>query len=192
MLALLLALALAPPPDPACLWNQNLMNGRPVTIPDERRVSPRDSVTFQAGGSVVKVCYSRPGLRGRHMVGGEAVPFGHVWRTGANEPTMIHTTGHLVIAGIHVDAGTYSLYTVPGEREWEVIVNRAYRQWGEESNYTDSVKAQEVGRGRVSVTAVDQPIERFTIRAEPGQGGDANLVLEWEHSRIAIPVQRMR
>jgi DUF2911 family protein len=193
MLALLLAVSLATPPDTACAWNQNVEDGRVVTLTAEvRSRSPQDSVTFAAGGATVKVCYSRPSARGRTMIGGEAVPFGHVWRTGANEPTMIHTTGHLVIAGIHVDAGTYSVYTVPGEREWEIIVNRATHQWGEESNYTDSVRAQEVGRGRVPAQHVDGMIEQFTIRAEPAQGGDATMILEWEHTRVAIPVQRMR
>jgi len=186
-------LAAGPPPDTTCIWNQSSMPGSGViTMPDARRQSPRDSVTFQAGGAIVKVCYSRPSSRGRTMIGGDAVPYGRVWRTGANEATMIHTTGHLVIAGIHVDAGTYSLYTVPGEREWEVIINRSYMQWGHESTYTDSVRAMEVGRGRVSAQRVEAPVEQFTMRAEPSSGGDANLILAWEHSRVAIPFQRMR
>jgi hypothetical protein len=195
MLSFLLAITLgtAPLPPPACIWNHSTMPGRGViAIPDDFRASPKDSLSFSAGGADVKVCYSRPSLKGRTMIGGEAVPYGHVWRTGANEATMIHTTGHLVIAGIHVDAGTYSLYTVPGEREWEVIVNRSYMQWGHESTYTDSVRTQEVGRGRVPAQHLDQPVERFTMRAEPAQGGDANLILEWQNTRVAIPVNRMR
>jgi hypothetical protein len=181
------------PPDTVCIWNQSSLPGQGViTMPDARRTSPRDSLAFQAGGAVVKVCYSRPSSRGRTMIGGTSVPYGKVWRTGANEATMIHTTGHLVVAGIHLDAGTYSLYTVPGEREWEVIINRSYMQWGHESTYTDSVRAQEVGRGRVPAQHVDQAIEQFTMRAERQADGDANLILEWEHSRVAIPFRRMR
>ena len=194
MISALLSLALsAAPPPPPCIWDRSSLPGRGVIgIPDNMRASPKDSVSFSAGGADVKVCYSRPSLKGRTMIGGEAVPYGHIWRTGANEATMIHTTGHLVIAGIHVDAGTYSLYTVPGEREWEVIINRSYLQWGHESTYTDSVRAQEVGRGRVPAQRVDQPIERFTIRAEPASNGDANLILEWQNTRVAIPFNRMR
>ncbi len=187
----LLALAATLPPD--CIWNQSTAPGRGVvSIPFARRASPPDSVTFQAGGADVKVCYSRPSLRGRRMVGAEAVPFGRVWRTGANEATMVMTSGHLVIAGIHVDAGTYSLYTVPGEREWEIIINRSYMQWGHEDAYSDSVRAQEVGRGRVPVQRLTTPVETFTIRAERGQGGDANLILEWENVRVAVPFNQMR
>ena len=194
MLALLLSLALAVPADTSCIWNRSIEPGEGViTLPAERRArSPQDSVTFAAGGATVKVCYSRPSLRGRHMVGAEAVPYGRVWRTGANEATMIHTTGHLVIAGIHLEAGTYALYTVPGEREWEVMVNRSYMQWGHEGTYSDSVRAQEVGRGRVPAARTSAPVERFTISSQPTNGGDANLVLEWENTRVAIPVQRMR
>lgn len=192
MLSLLLALNVAPIPlPPGCIWDQNIMPGRGVIrIPDSARRSPKDSLTFQAGGSEVKVCYSRPSLNGRTMIGGEGVPYGQIWRTGANEPTMIMTTGHLMIAGIHVNAGTYSVYTIPGEREWTVIVNRATGQWGHESAYTDSIRAMEVGRGTVPAQRMETPVERFTIRAEPN-AGNANLILEWQNSRVAIPFNRM-
>jgi DUF2911 family protein len=152
-------------------------------LPLATRKSPLDSLSFTIGSTDVKVCYGRPSLRGRHMVGGDAVPFGKLWRTGANEPTMIHTTGPLVIAGIAVPAGSYSFYTVPGPSEWEVIVNRSITQWGEEHNYTDAVKAQEVGRGKVKSESLKDPIEQFTIRWDSG-----SLVLEWETSRVKVPV----
>ncbi len=192
LLAGLLAAASAPS-DTACIWNRSLEPGPEViSISDDRRRSPRDSVSFRAGGAAVKVCYSRPSARGRTMIGGTAVPYGRLWRTGANEATMIHTTGHLVIAGVHLDAGTYALYTVPGEREWEIVINRSYMQWGHESLYSDSVRAQEAGRGRAPAGPTRAPVERFTIRAEPVAGGDADLILEWETTRVAIPVRRMR
>ncbi len=194
MIGLLVGLLFAAPPqNPSCIWNRSLEPGpEVVSIPDARRRSPRDSVTFTAGGATVKVCYSRPSARGRRMIGGEPVPFGRLWRTGANEATMIHTTGHLVVAGIHLDAGTYSLYTVPGEREWEVVINRSFMQWGHESLYSDSVQAQEVGRGRVPAGRSEAPVEMFTMRAAAAPGGDADLVLEWETTRVTIPVRRMR
>ena len=117
------------------------------------------------------------------MLGGDDVPYGKLWRTGANEPTMIHTSGPLVVAGIKVPAGSYSLYTVPNASEWEVIVNKSITQWGEEHNYTDAVKAQELGRGKVKPEALKTPVELFTITLEPGF-----LVLEWETTRVKIPV----
>ncbi|HSR90764.1 MAG TPA: DUF2911 domain-containing protein [Gemmatimonadales bacterium] len=152
-------------------------------LPLATRKSPLDSLSFKAGASDVKVCYGRPSLRGRHMLGGDDVPYGKLWRTGANEPTMIHTSGPLVVAGIKVPAGSYSLYTVPNAGEWEVIVNKSITQWGEEHTYTDAVKAQELGRGKVKPEALKTPVEMFTITSEPGF-----LVLEWETTRVKIPV----
>jgi hypothetical protein len=175
----------APGPAPRACITMNTKQ-----LPLATRKSPLDSVSFTVDGNAVKVCYGRPSLRGRHMLGGEAVPFGRIWRTGANEPTMIHATGPLAIAGIRVPAGSYSLYTVPGAGEWEVIVNRSVTQWGEESNYTDAVKAQEVGRARVKTEALTTPVEMFTIRAEPPSGDAAALVLEWEKTRVTIPLAK--
>jgi len=192
LVALLLTLSQAP--DPSCIWGRSSLPGRGVVNPPAavRSRSPQDSVTLRVDGTIVKVCYSRPSARGRTMIGGEAVPFGRIWRTGANEATMIHTTGHLMVAGIHLDAGTYALYTVPGEREWEIVINRSYLQWGHEGTYSDSVRAQEVGRGRVAARRTESPVEQFTIRADSAAGGNGSLILEWENSRIVIPVEKMR
>lgn len=180
-LAALTAAAPTPLPAPApsgCI----IMNAE--GLPLARRSSPLDSISFKVGASDVKVCYSRPSLRGRTVFGTELVPWGKIWRTGANEPTMIHTTGNITVAGVAVPAGTYSLYTVPGEKEWEVVINRSITQWGHESTYTDAVKAQEVGRGKVKPQATKAAVEKLTFTSEPGA-----LVLEWDHTRVAIPVK---
>jgi hypothetical protein len=123
------------------------------------------------------------------MLGGADVPYGKLWRTGANEPTIFYAPVSLSVAGIRVKPGVYSLYTVPGKSEWEVIVNRSTSQWGKEDQYTEEVKAQEVGRAKVKSETISKPIETFTIRSELGGGKGASLVLEWEKSRIKIPVQ---
>jgi hypothetical protein len=157
-------------------------------VPISGRKSPLDSLTFSVGKQPVKVCYGRPSSRGRVMLGGSNIPYGKLWRTGANEPTIFFTPAALSVAGLKVQPGTYSLYTVPGPKEWEIIVNRSTSQWGEEGNYTDEVKAQEVGRAKVKAEALKTPIETFTIRAEPA-GANASLVLEWEKTRVRIPVQ---
>ncbi|MBA3522206.1 MAG: DUF2911 domain-containing protein [Gemmatimonadales bacterium] len=158
-------------------------------VPVQGRKSPLDSLTFTVSRQQVKVCYGRPASRGRVMLGGDAVPYGQLWRTGANEPTVIFTPVALTIAGVKVPAGQYSLYTVPGAKEWEIIVNRSTSQWGEESDYTDKVKAQEVGRGKVAVQPTTSPVESFTIRAEPARGAAKALMLEWEKTRVRIPIQ---
>lgn len=154
----------------------------------DARPSPLDSISFKVGGQDVKICYGRPSAKGRTMIGGEAVPFGTLWRTGANEPTMIHTSVALSFGGIDVEPGTYSVYTVPGENEWEVILNRSISQWGAERMYNDEVKAEEVGRGRVESQRIENHVETFTITAEPSADGAA-VVMEWENTRVEIPVK---
>jgi hypothetical protein len=156
------------------------------------RASPYDSATFQVGGTAAKVCYGRPAAAGRTMLGGASVPYGRLWRTGANEPTIIHLSGPATIAGVAVAAGSYSLYTVPTEGDWTIIVNRATAQWGHESSYTAEIEAQEVGRGTVPSTRIDDHVERFTIRAEPAGANQVAMILEWERTRVAVPVTAAR
>ena len=158
----------------------------------EGRRSPLDSVTFAVQGSPVKICYGRPAARGRTMIGSERVPYGRLWRTGANEPSMIHTTVPLTIAGIEVAAGSYSLYTVPGEKEWQVIVNRSISQWGHERYYAGEVAAQEIARAPVKREQAGTYIEVFTIRAEATPEGNATLLLEWEDMRVRVPVKKLQ
>jgi len=152
------------------------------------RPSPLDSVSFTVGGQAVKICYGRPSLKGRHMVGGDAVPFGKVWRTGANETTKFITAARVTAGSIEVPAGMYALYAVPGEREWVLIVNKAHEQWGHERSYTDEIMAQDLGRTPAPVEPLASPVETFTIRAEPQADGSAHLILEWETTRVRVPV----
>lgn len=152
------------------------------------RASAYDSVAVAAGALQAKICYGRPSLRGRAALGGELVPYGKLWRTGANEPTIIHLATAAEIAGIAVEPGSYSLYTIPGAEEWTVIVNRSISQWGHESTYKDEVAAQEVGRATVAREALSEPVETFTIRSEASGENAARLVLEWETTRVGVQV----
>jgi hypothetical protein len=158
-------------------------------MPVAGRASPYDSTTVALGNAAAKICYGRPAAKGRTVFGG-LVPYGKLWRTGANEPTIIHLPVAASIAGIPVEPGSYSLYTVPGEREWTVIVNRSTSQWGHESRYTPEVQAQEVGRATVAAERTEAPVESFTIRAVPAGGNASNLLLEWENARVRVPVAR--
>lgn len=154
------------------------------------RASPYDSVTVSIGGEEAKLCYGRPSMRDRDIYGG-LVPYDTLWRTGANEPTTIHLPFPAEIAGLQVEPGSYSIYTVPGQDEWEVIVNRSTEQWGIESQYTDEIRAQEVGRASVPAESVDEPVEMFTISAEEAGAQSAELVLDWETTRVRIPIERV-
>lgn len=153
-------------------------------IGDVRQKSPLDSVSFKVSGKPVKICYGRPSLRGRNMVVGDQNPWGVVWRTGANEPTIIYTPVALTIAGIKVPAGKYSLYTIPAEKgDWTIIVNKGTDQWG--LDY-DSVQDQDVGRGKAKSEATTQSVEKFTIRSDAPDAKE--ILLEWQKFRVHIPV----
>jgi hypothetical protein len=156
-------------------------------MPLDGRASPYDSATIALGDGAAKICYGRPSLRGREMIGGDAVPYGQLWRTGANEPTILHVNVPARVAGLAVDPGAYSLYTIPEPGlEWTLIVNRSTTQWGHESRYTEEVEAQEVGRAQVPVESMDDRVEQLTIRPAERGGG---AVLEWQNTRVLIPIE---
>ncbi len=148
------------------------------------RVSKYDSVSTTVGTATVKVCYSRPLVNKRTIFGSELVPWNKLWRTGANEPTIIHTTGPIVLGGVPLATGSYSFYTVPKEKApWEIVLNRSITQWGIESAY-DAVKAKEVSpRGSATTMVLTQPNEVFTIFFA---AGEMNLV--WEKTIVTIPL----
>lgn len=152
----------------------------------EGRASPYDSVQVAIGGQTAQVCYGRPFTNGREIFGG-LVPYDTLWRTGANEPTIIHMPVAATIAGIAVQPGSYSIYTVPGREQWTIVVNRSIAQWGHEGSYTSEVRAQEVGRATVPAQTLEEPVEQFTIRSEAA-GSGSNLIIEWERTRVSVPI----
>ncbi len=160
------------------------------------RRSPYDSAAVHVGTNDARVCYSRPSMRGRAVFGAELVPYDTLWRTGANDPTIIHLPFAAEIAGIKVKPGKYSIYTVPGKASWTVVVNASTSQGGLtrdegqfKNDYTDVVRGQEVGRATVPAEAIAEPVEKFTIRSEARSADRADLVLEWEKTRIRIPIK---
>jgi hypothetical protein len=150
------------------------------------RVSPLDSVSIRFHNGHAKICYGRPSLRGRRMLGGDEVPYGRLWRTGANEPTTIHLDRGLELGEIFLAPGSYSIYTIPGRESWQIIVNRATRQWGIESAYTDEVAAREVGRVQAPAERLESPVELFTIQPIPAGGDVWWLSFEWQDVRVRV------
>jgi hypothetical protein len=163
------------------------------------RPSPFDSAMTTVAGTDLKLCYSRPSTRGRLVFGG-LVPYDTLWRTGANEPTIFHLSGPATIAGLQVEEGDYSIYTVPSPDQWTVVVNASTSQWGltrdevgAQGNqfinaYTDEVRAQEVGRAPIETTAIDFT-ERLTASFGFVDGADVDLYFDWAATRIVIPVR---
>lgn len=118
------------------------------------------------------------------------MPFGRLWRTGANEPTTLRLAGPVTIAGVAVDAPKVSIYTVPGPETWEIIVNRSTSQWGLESEYVPAIAAQEIGRSVVPSQTGQPPVEQLTFEFESGpEPGQTELVLRWETTVVRIPVR---
>ncbi|PYP70944.1 MAG: hypothetical protein DMD36_05075 [Gemmatimonadetes bacterium] len=155
-----------------------------------QRQSPLDSTAVEMAGATVKVCYGRPSARGRKIMGG-LVPFGEPWRLGANEATTIHVPFAAELAGVRVGAGTYTLYTIPGESRWQIAVNRGVQRWGVPID--EPVRAQDVGAGTVAVEKLDKDVETLTLKFAPVTegGGATELVVEWEKTRVRIPVRRV-
>jgi hypothetical protein len=149
-----------------------------------RRPSPLDSVQATIDGATVKVCYGRPSARGRSVMGG-LVPFGEPWRLGANEPTRLVLPFAADVAGVRVEPGTYSLYVVPQAASWEVHVNKAVDRWG--IPIDAQVQAEDAGKGTVPVETLAQPVEQLTLRLLAGP--PAELVVEWEKTRVRIPIR---
>lgn len=152
-----------------------------------QRPSPLDSTAVTIGGATVKLCYGRPSARGRQIMGG-LVPLGEAWRLGANEATTIHLPFAAEIAGVRVGPGAYSLYAIPGAASWRIAVNRGAERWGVPID--DEVRSQDVGTGTAQVERLAQPVETLTLRFSPPTGNATELVVEWERTRVRIPVRR--
>ncbi|GAC1696875.1 MAG: hypothetical protein NVS9B3_14710 [Gemmatimonadaceae bacterium] len=144
-------------------------------------LSPTDTVVGTVGGAHVTVTYSRPARRGRTIFG-TVVPFGEVWRTGANAATVLRTDAPLSIGGLTVPAGAYTLFTIPRADGWTLIVNKQVGQWGTQYN-----PAQDLGRAPMTISTDATPTEMFTIGIRP-DGGAGHLELAWDTTRATVAV----
>lgn len=154
---------------------------RPAT-PRGPVLSPRDTVQLElAAGRRVYIDYGRPSMRGRRIMGG-LVPYGRVWRTGANAATTFVTDVDLDVGGTRVPRGTYTLYTIPTATGWTLIVNRQTGQWG-----TQYEAARDLARIPMRVSTLRAPVEQFTVALERGAAGAGTLAFTWENTRAWLP-----
>ena len=151
------------------------------------RPSPLGEVRFTLGGQEALLCYSRPLAKGRPVMGG-LVPYGEPWRLGANEATSIHLPFNATVGGVPIDAGTYSVYAVPGQTEWEFALNRNVERWG--IPIDDAVKGANAGTFKRPVAATGAPVEQLTIAWKGTSDTAGELVMEWEKTQVSIPVER--
>ena len=148
----------------------------------KKPASPPAAATATIAGKKITVNYSAPSKRGRQVMG-SLVPYGQVWRTGANAATTLVTESDLMIGSLHVPAGTYTLFTVPNEKEWTLIVNKQTGQWG-----TRYDAAQDLGRVKMTVRKAKAPLETFKIGVKPTSGKNGLLTLAWENTEASVPV----
>jgi hypothetical protein len=151
-------------------------------MPPIPQLSPRDTLRTSIAGVNFTVTYSRPMKRGRSVFGG-MVPWGEVWRTGANEATHLHTDKDLVIGGAPVPAGSYTLWTIPSPEAWTLIINKQTGQWGTVYDPTQDLARVEMLQ-EVSATVEEQ----FTIGLEPSDAG-AVLRLRWDDREAWVPIE---
>ena len=153
----------------------------------QRVLSPRDTAVFELGsGRRIYVDYGRPSMRGRRIMGG-LVPYGRVWRTGANAATTFVTDVDVDLGTTRVPRGTYTLYSIPSPDGWTLIVNRQTGQWG-----TQYQPARDFARIPMRVETLRAPVEQFTIALERGRAGTDTLALAWETTRAWVPMRVVR
>ena len=146
--------------------------------------SPTATLSQTVGLTEVEIVYSRPGLRDRQAFG-KLVPYGQIWRTGANASTKISFSDPVMLGGQEIPAGTYALYTIPGEKEWTVIVHKNLTLWGE-GGYD---QAEDLVRFTVPATKVTDKVETFTMDLNNLNDNQANISLVCENTKVDIPLE---
>ena len=151
-----------------------------LTLP---QASSAQVITQDLGISTIKISYHRPNAHGR-VIFGDLVPYGEVWRTGANTVTNIHFDKEVSMAGHVVPAGEYGLLTIPKENSWTIILSKNNTQWGA---YTYQEK-EDLIRFEVEVERVEQAVETFSIYFSEVYPQSANLNIAWAHTRVRFPI----
>ena len=145
-------------------------------------LSPAASAEVHLTAGDVHISYNSPRMRGRKIFGG-LVPYGKVWRTGANPATTLKTAANLTIGGANVPAGTYTLYTLPSEGTWKLIVNKQTGQWG-----TVYHQAQDLTRVDMHKKMLPSPQQNMSISFEDTHGNHTQLHVRWAKTDVWVPV----
>ena len=151
-----------------------------VTSPAQ--VSPPATATVAISGKKLTISYSAPAMRGRKIMGA-LVPYGRWWRTGADSATTFQTEADLDIGGLKVPKGAYTIYTLPGAKEWLLIVNKQVGQFG-----TEYDQKQDLGRVKMTLAQTPAPVERFKIELLSTGGNKGLLKMTWERTDVSVPI----
>ncbi|MGC4129340.1 MAG: DUF2911 domain-containing protein [Bergeyella sp.] len=163
-----------------CLTASVLVFSQDYSVP---AASPREKIEQQFSISKISVDYGKPGVKGRKIFG-ELVPFGKVWRAGANSSTKITFGQPVNFGGKSVPAGTYALFILPTEKEWKIILNKDSQQWG----------AYEYNE-KLDIASATVPVQQsakqewFTISLNPADENTTNLVISWDTSKAEVSIK---
>jgi len=164
------------------LWAAQLAAQTPaVNFP---AASPACTLKQRVGLTDIEIIYSRPGVKNRTIFGG-IVPYDQVWRTGANQATKISFSTPVKLDGHDIPAGSYALFTIPGKKEWTIILNKNTAQWGAFQYDSKS----DLVRFRVTPEKLAKPVETFTIGINDIRDDSATLNLVWEKTRVPVKLQ---
>ena len=149
-------------------------------------VSPMDVILFRGENNepLARVIYSRPQMRDREIFG-KLVPYGEVWRTGANEANEITFYEDMMVGDKTIKKGTYTLFTVPKEKEWTIVLNNSTNIWGAYDYHVE----QDVARITVPVRTAKNPIEALSMAFEPVDNG-AKLYIGWADKFVEVPFKK--
>ena len=157
-----------------------------IQFKNKKQFSPEEEVFYEEGDLKLKVFYNRPFKKNREIFGA-LVPYGKVWRTGANEATTFETNKSIIIEGKRLNPGTYSFWTIPDSTTWTVILNSQYGQWGiNHKGEANRDPAFDVLSIPVHAVKQKRVFEQFTIAFEK-VGEDAEMVLLWDNTVVSIP-----
>jgi opacity protein-like surface antigen len=155
-----------------------------------KRPSPPASAACKfSDGKTIHVDYSSPRAKGRKIFGAASekalVPYGEIWRTGANEATTFVSDTNLTVGGKAVSAGSYTIFTIPNADKWTLIINKKNAEWGIPYKY----EADELARVDMQVSKTAAPVENFTIAFDPA-ASKCTLHMEWENTQASVEITK--
>jgi hypothetical protein len=165
-----------------------VLGALPLLAQPKPRVSPQATVTADIDGNNLKIVYSRPYSKDPktgeiRKIWGKLVPYGKVWRTGANEATLLTTAQPIVLGGTEIPAGTYSVFTLPVEEGTsKLIINKVTGKWG-----TQYDEKEDLARVDLKKETLEKTVDQFTIAIEKSASGGGVIKLMWENTQFSVP-----
>ncbi len=147
-------------------------------------LSPNTKLSQDFSVSNIEISYSRPSMRGRKIMG-DIIPYGHVWRTGANAPTKIKIGEDMEVGGHRLKAGEYSMYTIPNKDKWEIVISTATGNWTAEG----FPREFDAARFKITPLALNEEVQTFTINITDITFNSCKIELTWERTKVVIPVK---